>query len=882
MNDDIITFEAPEPADLSELFPGYEVSSLIAQGGMGAVYHAIQISLERPVAIKLLPKEFGDESFKEQFAAEARAMAKLNHPNLIGIYDFGEVEGMPFIVMEYVEGKSLYYSCYQKAIEQTEAVRIVSEICQGLAHAHENGIIHRDIKPANILLDSHAHAKIGDFGLASPSDQDDEGIVYGTPGYAAPEIMTGEGALGTSSDLYAVGVILHELLTGKLPIDDPRPPSRLTKCHPQLDRVVRKATRVKPEARYSNALEIVEDLGKIPALRSLKTESVEAKKILLPETPEAQKPAVARTFTPAIPDTKESEGSAAAPVVVAIQPSTNWPLIRNLMIIALLIPALIFAWGKYQDKEKERESVIAEQKKEENASQALQKAKAQQQRKELEERSRRAALAKQKEKEDAEKFAATVHEQPKKTPLEELADLRGELRGGARSAFPKGTLKRGTDYFFLIEEPMTWGAACQFAEAHGGHLATPLGESDISWIGENQGDHRRVWIGGGAVGQNDWGWVTGKEWKHKKPLTNLGSCAALTRTGVLGARPNGEKLPFFIQWTADGVNSGGLEAQLERLKGTLGAPTPAWPPGTIFLQGRSYLLIHRSVSWDEADLIAGASGGHLAVSSDVVEKDFLREKLTSGLGKNEAAWLGGRRTNDGNWLWVTGEVWDQPDWATNSPDGNARDSALRFLSDGDASGWDDSRPNDASLAQSFMIEWSLDYKKAPAQVDGGGDAGAQEDAIVKLRIVGARYLGKQISENGKRTDSNRKRLIWDINSWIRNLPKSQHDRFIAKVNAIRQALPASGKIPANLNVGGLPSEAVTIFQKALERQNRFDQTLEQDISKFRTNYLSKLLAARKQAEDAGFKEKLPAFDQEIEALGQSVADFRDHFAMGEE
>ena len=139
---DPIQFDPPEPSELSKLLDGYEVTSLIATGGMGAVYKATQLSLDRPVAIKLLPEEFGeDPSFRNQFQAEARSMAKLNHVNLIGIYDFGEAKGMPFIVMELVAGKSLYYSSYGKAIDQATAIELIIGICRGLGHAHESGIV---------------------------------------------------------------------------------------------------------------------------------------------------------------------------------------------------------------------------------------------------------------------------------------------------------------------------------------------------------------------------------------------------------------------------------------------------------------------------------------------------------------------------------------------------------------------------------------------------------------------------------------------------------------------------------------------------------------------------------------------------------------------
>lgn len=128
-------FIAPEPADLAPLFPGYDIQSLIATGGMGAVYRAVQKSLDRTVALKILPMEFSkDAAFCAGFEAEAKAMARLNHPNLIGVFDFGEVNGMLYIIMEYVPGKSVYHAAYGQAIDQKEVIRLVSGIADGLAH----------------------------------------------------------------------------------------------------------------------------------------------------------------------------------------------------------------------------------------------------------------------------------------------------------------------------------------------------------------------------------------------------------------------------------------------------------------------------------------------------------------------------------------------------------------------------------------------------------------------------------------------------------------------------------------------------------------------------------------------------------------------------
>ncbi len=155
--------KVPTIEELAELLPQYGIDSFIAHGGMGAVYRGRQLSLDREVAIKVLLNEFGeDAAFRESFTTEARAMARLNHPNLLGVHDYGDINGMPYIVMEYVEGGSLHEAAWNTAIEPLQAVEIVIGICKGLAHAYENGIIHRDIKPANILLTLKAEQKVAD------------------------------------------------------------------------------------------------------------------------------------------------------------------------------------------------------------------------------------------------------------------------------------------------------------------------------------------------------------------------------------------------------------------------------------------------------------------------------------------------------------------------------------------------------------------------------------------------------------------------------------------------------------------------------------------------------------------------------------------------
>ena len=241
-------------------------AGFVAQGGMGAVYDARQKSLDRPVAIKILPREFGSDA---QFRGKLRGRgqghgASLNHPNLIGVYDFGEVDGMLFIIMEFVEGKSLHHSAHGMAIEQKEAARRRFAASAGASPTPtRHGILHRDIKPANILLTTKAEPKIGDFGLARPvghGHEPDE-VIFGTPGYSAPEVVDNPEAVDQRADIFAVGVILYELLTGQLPGDPWRPPSVVARTDDPASMPSSAAPPIRPrDLRYADANELADEL----------------------------------------------------------------------------------------------------------------------------------------------------------------------------------------------------------------------------------------------------------------------------------------------------------------------------------------------------------------------------------------------------------------------------------------------------------------------------------------------------------------------------------------------------------------------------------------------------------------------------------------------
>jgi serine/threonine protein kinase/formylglycine-generating enzyme required for sulfatase activity len=256
-------FHAPNFEDLAILFPAYRIECIIAVGGMGAVYKAQQISLSRPVAIKILPPEIGeDPEYSSCFEAEAKAMAKLNHPNLVGIYDFGRIENMLFIVMEFVPCGTLFQATHGKRVSARDAARMISEICKGLGQAHKASLIHRDIKPSNILLDADGSPKIADFGLSQSIGQKTKigGIAYGTQDYSAPEVFGSVEMIDQRVDIFSLGVMLHELLTGKLPVVDPRPPSLICGCDRRFDAIVARATNPSADMRYATANEMSNEL----------------------------------------------------------------------------------------------------------------------------------------------------------------------------------------------------------------------------------------------------------------------------------------------------------------------------------------------------------------------------------------------------------------------------------------------------------------------------------------------------------------------------------------------------------------------------------------------------------------------------------------------
>jgi tRNA A-37 threonylcarbamoyl transferase component Bud32 len=241
-----------------------EILELLGQGGMGAVYKARQPTLDRVVAVKVLPPEAGrDPAFAERFQREARALARLGHPNIVAVHDVGQAGDFYYFVMEYVDGVNLRQLLRDGQLSPEQALRIVPQICDALQYAHEEGIVHRDIKPENILLDRKGRVKIADFGLAKLLGHDAGNFtltgsrqVMGTLYYMAPEQVERPLEVDHRADIYSLGVVFYEMLTGQLPVGRFPMPSEKAGTDAFLDSVVLRALEREPERRYQRAGEV--------------------------------------------------------------------------------------------------------------------------------------------------------------------------------------------------------------------------------------------------------------------------------------------------------------------------------------------------------------------------------------------------------------------------------------------------------------------------------------------------------------------------------------------------------------------------------------------------------------------------------------------------
>lgn len=323
---------------LGQQLDEYQLAELLGQGGMARIYRGFDVRLKRNVAIKVIDATYqADAEYRARFEREAQAIAQLEHPHIVRLYRYGEISGLFYMAMQYVEGRDLKavlaeYRQQERTIPPEQASRIIREVCQALDYAHSKGIIHRDVKPSNIMIDVYGHAYLTDFGLALLADTETKGEIFGSPHYIAPEqVISSKGAV-PQSDLYAVGVILYEMFSGQLPFDgaepldiamrhlsdEPPPPHQFRPdIDPALEGVILIAMAKKPLKRPTNGTELADALDRALKLAPEMLSGLEREMAAAAATPTAVTPFLT---APPMPVSTKKRDLPPVPAAVTIAP----------------------------------------------------------------------------------------------------------------------------------------------------------------------------------------------------------------------------------------------------------------------------------------------------------------------------------------------------------------------------------------------------------------------------------------------------------------------------------------------------------------------------------------------------------------------------------
>ncbi|MDA7629792.1 protein kinase [bacterium] len=849
------SFVAPSIEELSPLFPAYEIEAFIAQGGMGAVYKATQKSLDRAVAIKILPREFGEDAqFRSSFEAEAKAMARLNHPNLIGVYDFGDVDGMLFIIMEYVQGKALYYSIHKKAIDPTIALDLISKISRGLGHAHKGGILHRDIKPANILLDIDAEPKVGDFGLARPMDaKRGEGLAFGTPGYTAPEVYSSKDEpIDQRSDIFSVGAILFELVKGRAP--EHGATSMKTGFDPRLDAILSKATHADPNQRFSNVEDFANQLDAL------------APKLSGPRFATATSPT---SSLPPAPITElRSSKSSSLPAVAAV---------------ALILAGAGFAFYQSQQSD-EPEADKAPEVVETPVIEKPTKKPVKKPEPVVEKpapKKPEMVVKKPEPRPTPQPDPEPEPVKPRENPMNSLNRLQGALLAGNFGELPHGSVKNGDSAYFFYRPSKSWPEASAIAETYGASLATFSTSEELTFLRDSFPSDKTIWLGASDSGlEGKWYWMNGSPvpeslWAKNSPDNDPEASpagedfAGLTSEGIEDFSGIAS-CPAIFEWTLDGSRPGSLDAQLARTAASLKENgTPLFPASSFEFNGSRYLLVKKENNYEQADQFAKKAGGHLAVLSSQEEADHLSGLMRSMLEKNVDCWFGGQRSTEDpeRWETPTGEVFAFHKWISENPDfSEGKDTVLEFKNaewDG-GKGFNDTKPDNSSPY--LLIEWSHPSLRnmPPAVVDQG-------PTLEKLEKIREKLRGRH-SRDYQRYAKKREKIISD---WVkgainrieddRDLPENIKASAIEKLEEYKETQDLPDNLPP-----ATPGKIKRSFKEAKEELSEFWEEYKGDWEDAKSDYREALEEASEDALKEGDTIFLGFIAKEIAAISDDA------------
>lgn len=817
-------FQVPSLEELNTLLPAFDFTALLSANDFSAVFMAQQRSLDRDVAIKLLsPQISGNPEFRQSFESTARTMARLNHPNLIGVFDSGFVEGMLYFIMEFVPGKSLEHSARGQQVEVSQSIRLIEAVCDALSHAHAHGIFHGELDPGDILLNQKAEPKIGNFGFTHPLQDN----AADSP-FSAPELRTGSPA-SAKSDIFAVGALLYQLVTGRPHAADAAAPSTLSNCGPLIDATWKKATEPDPADRFEDMV----------SFRKALTDLAAAK----PAGP-VRNPPISQRMASAPRKTDSMRPAQAQRTIIRKPAKTNWKLAANVVLNIILLGSLPLAWKHFKESRARKEREFREQSAREKAAREP----------DVDTGSPSTAGTAQTPKLPDVPRTTPKPEPRNESPADSLDRLKNALAAGARDEMPAGSVRQGDSDYFLVTEPMTWPEAVGFAERHGGHLAIPSAGADLTWLAGSVAEKRAIWIGAARNGTSTWALADGSPWTPRKEPNGSGSYLCLDRAGLLRAESTKTKLPFVIQWHRDGKNPGSLQILLTKTRATISGPSPVFPPGTTTLGNRRYLYVAGPVTWKEAADTAEKSGGHLIVTSDSSEIAGVSPMIDS-LSAPHGIWLGGFRKGD-QWVWITGEPWKSAGWGQSRADESEQSALVAFP----LRGWD---ARDLSEpASGYIIEWSDDRKSSPTKPSAGGTF-STNDLETKAK-------GLILAADAKRTEQlviNAKKLPWDLDIYLRSLAKGEQTIWAPHVERLKASI-ANNRVPASIPLSSgikLTAKMAEVARSCADKQARIDAEFLTEAEKVRSAYVSRLKDSITTARKAGQTASAKSLEESLSA-----------------
>ena len=690
-------WQPPTLEEMQAMLPQYEFVSLLGRGGMGAVFKAVQVTLDRPVAIKVLPVDLvadDDSQFAERFKNEARTMAKMNHPAIVNVYDFGETNtGLLYIVMEFIDGTDVAQMiATQGKLPEDYALSITAHVSDALNYAHTQGIVHRDIKPANILINMEGAVKVADFGLAKANDPSQSGITktnmaMGTPDFVAPEAFIPGVPLDGRADLYAMGVMLYQMLTGEIPRGIWALPGQKLGTDPRFDAIITKAMQTDREHRYQSAMDLRRDLDTILTLPRAALEAQQQAEVAARAT-QAQRQAASG------PQRRPVSTPDPVEVPLPVKKSSLGPVI-GIAATVLLIAGMVYVL-RPPAKQPAPVTASADSKPSDSGAPA------------------------------PTPVAAGTTDPAVFSDFAPTAQWRDEL-AGTGSWGPAWQLAGNEMHVVESKNAMRVFADLRQDSALRVRFRS---QSDAAWLDLIQRLNKvgigpryviTLWTKENLGGSLDV--LPLKKDGERRTLAPLKSQPPLgtgtEHTAELYAI--GDRLSFFFDGqlmgeVQDSTFSEGYPAvyashgiELIRVETAVLDRQNSEPPPTevLVFGGNRYQFSPEKLTWEEAKAKAAAAGGHLATITSPEENQWVLDTFVSRLQGNLSLWLGGTKDNPTQaWTWITGEPFTFTAWGTNEPSVNLDEIALCFSRQ--SKGWGDIRTNGMGQADrrgGYLIEW---------------------------------------------------------------------------------------------------------------------------------------------------------------------------------